>query len=455
MTMATARLCVPIFDDLYQVSGGGQYHDVHATGAMRHILFVSLESMRGLNISIIRHATTGKLMNHAKLLYDNCIGSLQQNESDYIFGPVTLPVPGSNITPAVVDGFEQMNILTSYAYANSSRKTHVLEPFLSFTPVVWSFVFMSFATIISLHLSASMLLKGWSSKRLKRSWNRIVKQCTSSSQLPARTQANRPICQAVLNVCILLSVLASTYYPRFMIKTDMVVMKPPITIESYDQLLSSGRRPVWLEILPDVLDFQSAHEGTKEKAIWDKAVSMGLNDSLIKSNIDSFMTASFNSANHLNALLIQRFYGLMTMNAECAIFRANNINDNGAALFRTDASAKEKLRIQLRNANTPVVVVSHVDERIMRSFEADLMNAAARLFDTTILIDAKDKEQKSSKITECACNVVRMPEPLLHPVNAGHLRTLFAVCASAVALAVSVHVWQVVACRSNRRALLS
>ena len=164
-----ARLCVPMFDDLFQ------YKDFHISGSFAVTGNLLLQQLQGINYTVVREPVFGTLINHEAQHYDGCIGSLQKNESDFMVtgGLMPIQVMGPNLTHTVVDGFARMGIASAYNRTNIDNQSHtqVLDMVFSFSSGLW--IMLTFSMIflfMLLHAATAVRGEGLHLKYASRMW---------------------------------------------------------------------------------------------------------------------------------------------------------------------------------------------------------------------------------------------------------------------------------------------
>ena len=452
------RLCAPVFDELFKFTNNG------VVGPMAVLGRLILHQLQGLNYSVIRETSIGVLTDHETQTYDGCIGSMQKNRSDIIppLGLLTIPVMGPNMTHTVVDGFDRMGIISAYYRTNTSHTspTHVLDMVLAFSPSLWILIGFAYAILLML-LTAAMRTnvmkefdsentvtaagETWITAARKREKKRFAKQkgkrCMSQSGLNvvACILKQNSSCSACLvdfapisivyTMMTLLSFFAA-YFLTSMIKTDMVVVKPPITVTNYDEILSSGRRPIWFNSLTDKAEFRNAAKGSKEAQIWERAVSMGINKSVVANNVDEYILhATQIASQHEVALATVKLFWASLSRTSCAFSRTRDFMGKVNCLYRHDASAKGSLRGNLQNHLLSGRVSTRINKRIQWSFEGSLSEVTLGRLDDVMADMNSNAHQYFSSIERCASNVVTIPHPVSEPVKPYHYVSLLALSA--------------------------
>ena len=456
------RVCIPRMAGFYEMEPLNKGNSI--TGAVASFILVSMEIVSELNATFQVRESMVSLVDVRDSRFDGCIGLMQRNESDISLGVFNIPLTAKNITYTKVEAFDKMGILSGYDRRKEGDKkaTHVMDMIFAFSPTLWILVIMTFALLFVL-LFMSMRIKIWnqSIRRARRRRLGISRPC-ARKQMVQRTGILSTVTRAVvssllkqssatppsisgygpLNLLFTMMTLLSFYsgyYLTSMIKTEMVVVEKPITVESYEDVLRMGKWPVWLASFTDMVTFQNAADGSLEQEIWNKAIALGINESLIQMTPDSFINHGMRLAKKETVAFMSQFLGERAFPyCTCVVSRASNISTNTNFLFRQDESAKETLRFSIENHVIERQVSRRVSYRIQKIFEAGLKNAALRYIDPAPAFGLTNVDQHFRAIRECCSNVVMMPEAELHPVPPHHYLSLALTAAALLCSAVVV-----------------
>jgi hypothetical protein len=368
---------------------------------------ILLHKISGQNFTLTSDATTGRIVNHNTNQYDGCIGSLQRNQSDVLLGPGDHPIVAPDLMQGSVNGYERMGIFSIYNQPNphDASNTQILDMFQTFSPDLWLTIIMAYITIFSLL---------WLSMRRKprRKTVRLISKLLTACILKQHSSRGFTVIRTTNRILYLLATIFSfyfTYYLTSMIKTDMVVVYPPATIESYQDILDSGVRPAWLFEYGSSSEFEHEPSDTVKEKIWKTAVSMGINKSSVKLSAESVASHGQEIASRREVLIMIRFFGTKLLSHACAFSRSKDLMTDHFPLFRHDESAVENLRGGVFNRLLSGDIIKGINQKITSVFEADLIEASLRFVDLSDLYS--DSEKHFSVIHECSQNVVIIPHP--------------------------------------------
>ena len=144
------RMCLPDLELAFKISGS------KLVGPFSKLGDLIIDRFHGLNYSLMA-TTTGNMIDTDSMLYDGCIGSIQRNESDIMFGFLAIPVMGPNLTHTVIDGSDKMAIFSAYKQVNESDSsaqsyTDVFDMVYAFSSGLWILLTFFMAVIYSLHV---------------------------------------------------------------------------------------------------------------------------------------------------------------------------------------------------------------------------------------------------------------------------------------------------------------
>lgn len=432
-TIMTTRACYAIVSSLMD------FKENRAHGPLAPLGEVLLEMFHGMNYTLIMESSKGVIIDKSTMRYNGCIGSLQANESDTLLFPANLPIIAENISTATVYSYDKIGMLSAYEKPDisvNSIGTHVLDMVFGFSWLSWSVLIGLLIVIFAVQIQAmnpkrKKKRKNFSSKFCLRSY-RIIVGCALAQHSSIGSRVRKSFTSRLLYTCATLLTFYSCYFLTSMIKTDMVVIKPPVTIESYDELIESDRRPLWLKVYDDYTYFQNAAGGSKEKRIWEKAEEKGINQSIVPVSMAHLIPRAMAIGENTEVFMLNRLIGSKSLVHACAVSRTQGLKVNMYPIFRFDASAKEILRGTFQNHLIPDMVSNVIHRNTQRIFQSQLMEASSRFFDLGNLIT--DREKMYSAIHECSCNIILIPTPEHKAVDLRHYLSLFVLVVCLIAV---------------------
>lgn len=455
------RVCIPNIAGFMDVKKPPLTGQTIMTGPMTPWSEVCNDVMRGFNMTFLPEDSIGAVIAGSNA-YSGCVGLLHENRTDVMFGPLTSLIMSPNIVNVVVDGFERVGILSGYLRSNSSKdgyKTHVLDMVFAFSWQLWIlitlFVFMllmiTSKAVLSKKAMRQMLWR-FRKEAMVTPWHAVHDAFRSLIVITACLLKQHS--STVVSVKISFNVLYATltyfclmifgFYLTSMIKTEMVVVKPPVTVESYQDILDLRRRPSWSSTLTDKDEFENGLPGSMERKVWNLAVEMGLNESIVVPAPETIMSHSRRAADFQQVMLIQSLFGEgLVPSAICSFARTKQMKDDVNVLFRYDPNAQEKFKWNIQNRGNPKWVRDKIRKRLQINFEFDRMNAAKQHVDFSSYMQITDIDKYYRKILECCSNVVKIDHPFWRPADVKHYRTLIYLLAGCIAVALSVFVHEI------------
>ena len=438
------------------------------SGPMAPVIDLFLDILHGTNVTIHRESTgMGTLVDRSSLIYNGCLGSLQRNESDMMAGEVPMPVPGPGLKHAVIFGFEWMGILSGYRMTDASNSaTHVLDMFLQFSVDYWcltaAFFFMlflllaialptprirctrrSFWCIIKASLLRNEAGKQEREDRIKRA-EQVITACLLNQHSSCPSLLFPTFAPRILYTSCCLLAFYAAYYLTSMIQTNMVVTEAPATVQTYADILKMDKNPLWFAALPDKDDFAFAASDSMEARIWQRALTIGLNQSLIGNSMSEIAGKAMEAVKMTSVLLIRRLLGPVVRHVICSGTRSRDIYTDIYPIYRHDSSAKQRLQVSMQNARMESRASAYVRHRIMLAFQGGLKEKAISLFDFSPLLTftSQESDRKFTVITQCNCNRVLIPETVFSAVVPFHFVSLFALSILLFLLNLLILTWE-------------
>ena len=218
---------------------------------------------------------------------DPCLKSLQRNESDIVFLPYSMPVILENTTIGAVTYESKLGLISAYTFESHDFKPAILGTFGSFSLDVCVFILHFLLFLYGLLASVRILEQKRSGSKTKvlhsLSWipelifSFFVKQFHSSP-------GNASFSKAIITCCLLGFSFYVTYFYSSMIKTDMVTVKTPHVIASYQDIIDDPDvKPYIMHILDEYQSFKFAPAGSAKRKIWERIVKNGLDKYILES----------------------------------------------------------------------------------------------------------------------------------------------------------------------------
>ena len=243
------------------------------------------------SISLTGCPTMGKLDPKTDK-YNGCYGLLQENISDLVLGPGTTPFHHHNITHGINIAEWPVKLLSSYNCSQEkSREDSVVSDCMdtfqtAFDGSLWAliaFFFVMFALLMKIHFKIQNDLN----PQRKRASEAIANNLWTVSTFVLQHDAmddNQWIGKFISFLLCVFVFLITIYFGNMM-STDLVTIKDPKVIRSYDEITETeGMRPIFYTDVDDFKFFNDSNELSSAKKLWKKVEKIGLKNCRIESN---------------------------------------------------------------------------------------------------------------------------------------------------------------------------
>lgn len=371
-------------------------------------------------------------------LYDGCLGMLQRNESDFHFPLIDFPIIADGLKQGDVLQSSRIMISSTYKNTMGESATEVLDAFLSFTRGLWLTI-----TLTTIVLALLLLMTLQSRSRIRRMFvcgPRTVKVKAKQRRRFSRSirvtrevvignvlkQHTAYCCQGRLFTCRFLLLLFAVFtfhilfYFSSMIKTDMVVQKRPLTIDTYEDLLDRPEvRPKWGRPLSDHWKFMRADPDSPEGRIWKRAQEKGINDSFIEADLVAIQGHILEIAEQKMVWLGCSYLVPALLTNACALSRSSGAALYANAYVRSDPGEQETL-VGVAVSASLSRLSDHILHRTVQSvYEVGLLQMSLKTLDYVMAKDTGTKEMR-----DCVANEIVYPDHDVKYPDVYHYRFL-------------------------------
>ena len=399
--------------------GGG-----HFTGLAADLgnLVIEVASKVTKNVSMIELPKLGTRINATT--YDGCLGRLQANTSDFMANALDSKIfaPGIEIGPAVVS--DTMGFFSAYDPEISAKKQELVHTLQNISPELWIWVLLlTLITSIAMAFGITVVTNITHKRASLKSASRYVYKCCSATfrllfKLLLKKSGDDAfgMKRVFFKFMILLAILLAFYvnfYATAIIKTEAVTFQRPVTIENYDDIIEFDIRPIFPTQYRDYVPFKNAELGTKRHMIWEKAVKMGIEKSLVKQIDLNEMFAGRSVAFSEQRLYILPPILLMVL---CKIYRDMDGSASHIPICRFDGSESEQLVFNVNSGH----LNRHVSHALYRKrqsiIEAGFAQMDVKIADRGLGMKLEDEK--------CTDNRVIMPDAGFSPIRISQFRLL-------------------------------
>ena len=240
----------------------------------------------------VNSSNTAKSTVSSEEQLDPCLISLQTNESDVTYLSYSMPVMLSNIKAGPVSRSERIAMISTYKLdADNTAREGILGTFQAFSIDTCCLIAQFFIIFFALFSLAYILERRRTRPRFKISGHRFSLRvipwfifCFFAKQIPS-FPGDLNLTKAILICNLLTYSYFVTFFYSSMIKTDMVTVKDPKVIGSYQDLLDDPEiQPFIAHLTDEYLSFKLAPEGSVKRRIWERVLSQGIDKHVVETN---------------------------------------------------------------------------------------------------------------------------------------------------------------------------
>lgn len=225
--------------------------------------------------------------------YNGCYGLLQKNISDAILGPTPFPFHHNGLTQGMIIKAMAIQMLSTYNCSKAKSRedsvvTDVMDSVYSFSWRLWLLIFVTLSIFVLMITTHFRLHKRRIQSKLSYSIWTVVNHVLEHDAIDVINR-NTEFISTLLCVFIF---FIGMYYEN-LISTDLVTVKDPHVIKSYDDVVEmKTMRPIfWIDV-DDYKFFERAYAASGEETgagrLWKKVVQeVGRDDCLIPLGFDS------------------------------------------------------------------------------------------------------------------------------------------------------------------------
>ena len=391
--------------------------------------------LSAFNVTMIPQSPdVGSEMHLSDTKIDPCLLSLQRNESDTILMPYSMPVVLENVTTGPVSYESKIGMISAYDIEPEDTRPGILGTFQTFG--MDSICLILFCTVIIY----ALITLTYVLERERQTPDYTIKgRKVDDSFIPEFIfnffvhqipcfPGNMTVTKLILFCCLMTFTYFVTYFYCSMIKTDMVTVKAPHVIASYQDILDDPQvEPFIPHILDEYRTFKYAPSESIKGKIWQRIVKQGLDTHILEPskgtgmalNVDTSITSTKGVIIAFNdALYAGKYLGLTRVKGTTLRF-----------LIAFDPSEHPVVSAFVFNRLIPhdIFLRSHLILR--RMFEANLRpkyqdmlgKAVAETFAEEWLGRGKNLSEVDSYVSER----VLLPESVLVKPDIFYYKTLF------------------------------
>ena len=233
--------------------------------------------LSGFNVSnVAKTSKVSSAFDEEKI--DGCLHSLQRNESDVIVPSYSMPVLLQNITTGPVIWETKVGFVSTYNFEDYDNRPGILGTFHSFSLETCSLIISCTLVMFALVSTASIVRRQRVHGVAGLIFSYFVKQFHSWPGKSRRMSFSKRI----LNCCLLMLSFSVTYSYISMIKTEMVTVKTPQVIASYQDIVDDPQiEPFMGHLYDEYRLFRTASSGSLRNKIWSRMIRFGIDTHLV------------------------------------------------------------------------------------------------------------------------------------------------------------------------------
>lgn len=227
------------------------------------------------NRSIVKATEYGSRMEDGS--FTGCAGSIQRNQSDFLFGQALYPFDDyDNVLPCQVMSDEKVVMLTNYNSSSQLRALDILQE-MSAAYKTETFVAIGLSLLLAVFL-VGLLLKGYfligANHRKPR-----YKNIDIYFQVYAHFMQQDAELSVTLSWSLQILLLSISVFSFFIlvilacaISTNSVVVTKPDVVNTYADFLTRNppMKPYFFKLTSDYLDFKNAPRNSPSRQIWER-----------------------------------------------------------------------------------------------------------------------------------------------------------------------------------------
>ena len=425
--MVPLRLCYLILDCLFDEKCDlptSPYNDLHDT------------VLSGFNVSLISKRSSLQSPTNESVVIDECLLSLQRNESDVALFPYTMPVMMSNIRTGAVFFSDKIAIASTYKVLDQDANPGVFATFDAFGVDVVALI-LNFFVILTALISLTYILERKSASRRVRINGRrfnlryvpwfvfrfFVKQYPSFP-------GNMTVLKVLLTCCLLTFSNYVTFFYSTLIKTDMVTVKAPEVIATYQDIVDDHEiEPYIRHSFDEYISFKDAAPGSPKRKIWERILKMGVDKHVFGSDWDK-EDIVFYDLRHpfMNSKAVIMAYASTTHFVEYLFGVVLKGDKKRKMLLVSDPTDSTKLSANVFNRFTDDIIFHKYQVQMRRLFEGhfwyEMVDNAALLW-VKYYADLLGLDVKISNAAEYVSHKVLLSDPELVKPNIIYFMFLF------------------------------
>ena len=404
----------------------------------------------------------GNMIDEKTGMYDGCIGRLQRNDSDVMTQLANYAHPADHLNQGLVFVHSVIQFISTYKTrsAKEVKPVQVESMFNSFNSHVWLLCLVT-------------LLAGSTTLALRHFLLRQASPSTGESD-----HSDQPVYEVATHMigygCVkatgpsanVLSISLSIFtgvvllYICSFIKTELVALRPPDTLRSYQDLLDKNVSLAFLKGWDTFLAFKSAHPDTMEGKLWNLTVQRYPKMDFMFQVDSGFIWAVRLILQQKMTVVTDSTVGQAFMRNLCKLFTQESIVNIGRSLFglnhvtvksifplyAQDETAEDVMKGVLFSESFKGFAYVKIRRGLTCFMERGLVLKAAETLKTIdatkSILEGQEQSQTSGLVEECSRNILYEPTIKIESVGFGNIQNLVVITMSLYLLALYCFVYE-------------
>ena len=394
--------------------------------------------LSGFNVSLVRKpGSLHSLTNDQVEEVDECLLSLERNESDTVLLPYTIPVIKSNIKTGPVFFSDKITIISTYKVENDNPNPGIFDTFDAFGVDALALI-INFFFILTVLICLTYILERKSlSRRVRINGRRFKLRFVPwfifrffMKQFPS-FPGNMTALKVLLNCCLLTFSYFITFFYTSMIKTDMITVKAPRVIGSYQDIVDDPSiSPYIRHAFDEYVSFKQAPSESRKRRIWERILKMGVNRLVYNDDVPINFHDPEHPFMHTKAVVMAyaSLVDVWKYSTALNLKKMENSWEKRKVLYVFDPTESERLSATVLNRMTEKALSIKYQVRLRRYFEAHFYQ---KFLDNTGLLGGHLAAQMLgvwkdfSDVDQYVNHRVVLSEPLLLKPNITYFMHLF------------------------------
>ena len=399
------NMCIILSRFFLELNGDHQLQ-----GLLSGPLSLYQRSLDRLNYSFVSETGIGSEKDDGS--FSGCLGLLLSNRSDFMIHPM-IPLAPHDIVSVAAAGSWTPVVMSAYNSETSISPRRIsLTNFLrSLDRPVWLIGLMILLMLLCLILAFIVIRYHVKAPTVIRLLTSIgITFCLK--QAGSRMQVSRVHPPKALILLLMLLSSSIMFHMSAMIKTSAVVYQKPKVIDTFDQLISSGRRPTFMADVQMLERLRDSLPGSSSRRLYQHIMLLGEQESKIGKSFASFGQHVRRLMQQQEAMLMQDSLSDWLLGQVCALaVHQEGLTNASLWLTKPGAEAAEPIRGHVVRRSLEARVKQEIGGRLQRIFESSAFMQEQRLLRVKASHTITGSPEGNQRVQQCMSCQVSSPKP--------------------------------------------